>query len=92
VYSPGIGPYSEFEKGKSEHAKNLKMENATTTAVDVILRDRATEVDAIHALASTLQCNLDRRTVAVLLELLERGVHPEALADIINEIRNTTPR
>jgi hypothetical protein len=66
------------------------MEKGTRSSVDVILRDRATEVDAIHALASTLQCNLDRRTVAVLVELLERGVHPEALADIINEIRQTT--
>jgi mitotic-spindle organizing protein 1 len=60
-----------------------------SSSVEVILRDRATEVDAIYALASTLQCNLDRRTVAVLIELLERGVHPESLADIINEIRQT---
>ena len=57
------------------------------SASEVILRDRAAEIEAIYALASTLQCNLDRRTLAVLVELVEKGVHPEALADIINEIR-----
>ena len=54
---------------------------------DTLLKERAPEIEAIHALAATLQCNLDRRTIAVLVELLEQGVHPEALADIINEIR-----
>jgi hypothetical protein len=28
-----------------------------------------------------LDCGLDRRTIEVLLELIEAGVHPEALAD-----------
>ena len=62
-------------------------EAMTPSASEVILRERAAEIEAIYALASTLQCNLDRRTLAVLVELVEKGVHPEALADIINEIR-----
>lgn len=42
------------------------------------------EVDALYNLSQVLQCGLDRRVVSVLLELLEAGVHPESLADIVN--------
>lgn len=28
-----------------------------------------------------LDCGLDRKTISVLLDLIEAGVHPEALAD-----------
>ena len=62
------------------------------SASEVILRERAPEVEAIYALASTLQCNLDRRTIAVLVDLIEKGVHPESLADVVNEIRSTEPQ
>jgi hypothetical protein len=64
----------------------MSSKQSPPSAAEVILRERAPEVEAIHALASTLQCNLDRRTIAVLVELVEKGVHPEALADIINEV------
>jgi len=66
---------------------NVGAQRAGPSASEVILKERAPEVEAIFALSSTLQCNLDRRTIAVLVELIEKGVHPEALADIINEIR-----
>lgn len=59
----------------------------SSSSGEIILKERGAEVEAIHALAATLQCGLDRRTIALLVELLEQGVHPEALADIINEIR-----
>lgn len=36
-----------------------------------------------------LQCGLDRRTLLVLLQLIEQGVHPEALADLVLEIRQS---
>ena len=40
--------------------------------------------DAVFQLSQVLQCDLDRRVVGVLLELLEAGVHPESLSDIVN--------
>lgn len=61
--------------------------SSTLTAAEILLKERATEIEAIFVLANTLQCNLDRRTIAVLVELLEKGVHPDALADVVSEVR-----
>lgn len=46
--------------------------------------EKHVEVDAMYELSKVLQCDLDRRVVGILLELLEAGVHPESLADIVN--------
>jgi hypothetical protein len=46
-----------------------------------IIARRATEVEAIYNLAKTLNTGLDRRVLAILLELVELGVHPESLVD-----------
>ncbi len=45
------------------------------------------EIDALFNLSQLLQCNLDRRTLATILELMEAGVHPESLVDIIKEFQ-----
>jgi mitotic-spindle organizing protein 1 len=45
------------------------------------------EIDALFNLSQILECGLDRRTLAVILELMEAGVHPESLVDIIKECR-----
>jgi len=50
-------------------------------------RGRSREVEVLHTMSEILNCNLDRRTLAVLLDLIEAGVHPEALADIVLEAR-----
>jgi hypothetical protein len=47
----------------------------------LIDESREKEINAIHNLASTLQTGLDRRTIAVLLELVERNIDPESIAD-----------
>jgi mitotic-spindle organizing protein 1 len=49
--------------------------------------DRRHEIESLHAISEILHCQLDRRTLEVLLNLIESGVHPEALADIILECR-----
>ena len=45
-------------------------------------------MEALFGLSSILQCGLDKRTLAVLLQLVEAGVHPEALADLVLEYRS----
>ena len=46
------------------------------------------EIDSLFNLAQILDIDVDRRTLAVLLELMEAGVHPESLVDIITEFRS----
>jgi len=62
------------------------MSGAVASAEDV-LETRPEEVEAMFGLSSILQCGLDKRTLAVLLQLVEAGVHPEALADLVLEYR-----
>jgi mitotic-spindle organizing protein 1 len=52
-----------------------------------IIETRPEEVEALYGMSTILQCGLDRRTLAVLLQLVEAGVHPEALADLVLEYR-----
>lgn len=46
--------------------------------------------DALHNIASILQTGLDKRTTTVLTELLEAGVDPGSLSDVIVEVRQQT--
>ena len=57
------------------------------TAEDV-LETRGSEIEALFGMSNILQCGLDKRTLAVLLQLIEAGVHPEALADLVQEYRS----
>ena len=58
-----------------------------SSASDDMLELRGEEIEALHSISSILQCGLNKRTLAVLLELIEAGVHPEALADLVLEMR-----
>eukprot|EP01041_Mallomonas_annulata_P001394 gene1394-2682_t len=49
--------------------------------VDDVLEIRKKEIDAMVQISTILDTGLDRRMIAILLELIECGVHPEALAD-----------
>ena len=42
---------------------------------------RKSDIEAMYGISKTLNTNLDRRSIAILLELLELGIHPESLAD-----------
>jgi hypothetical protein len=46
-----------------------------------IISRRSSEIEALYSLARTLNTGLDRRALALLLELLEIGVHPDSLVD-----------
>ena len=58
-----------------------------TSTSQTILETRGAEIESIFTMSRILQTGLDRRTIAVLLELIEAGVHPEALADVVNELK-----
>lgn len=51
------------------------------SSVDDTLEIRKKEIDAMYQIGTILDTGLDKRTIAILLELIECGVHPEALAD-----------
>ena len=53
-----------------------------------ILENRGDEVDSIHKLSTLLQTGLNKRTIALLIQLIENGYDPESLGDIINQIKN----
>ena len=52
------------------------------------LDTRGLEIDSLFQISESLGTGLDRRVLAILLSLIENGVHPESLADILIEIRN----
>ncbi|OAA71234.1 hypothetical protein ISF_01785 [Cordyceps fumosorosea ARSEF 2679] len=44
-------------------------------------------VDILHEISTILNCHLDRKTVSICVALIEQGVNPEALAQVIRELR-----
>ena len=48
---------------------------------DEIITKRGSEVEALYNLSRTLNAGLNRRSLAILLELMEEGINPESLVD-----------
>ena len=46
-----------------------------------IIDNRSKEIESLFKISNILDCGLDRRSIGILFELIESGVHPEALAD-----------
>lgn len=44
-------------------------------------------MEILFELATLLDTGLDRETLAILVELIEQGVHPQALARVVLELR-----
>ncbi|KAH7320911.1 mitotic-spindle organizing protein [Stachybotrys elegans] len=44
-------------------------------------------VDILHEVSTLLNCELDRRTLSICISMIECGVNPEALAQVIKELR-----
>lgn len=60
----------------------FRLESFTVMKVsDEIIEVKGSEVEAVYGLAKLLNTGLDRRVLAILLELLECGVHPDSLVD-----------
>ncbi|CDW76173.1 mitotic-spindle organizing protein 1 [Stylonychia lemnae] len=41
-------------------------------------------------MSQILNCGLDQRTLALLVALIENGVNPEALANVVKELKRET--
>ncbi|RCI17080.1 hypothetical protein L249_3259 [Ophiocordyceps polyrhachis-furcata BCC 54312] len=65
----------------------------TTTTIVIIMpgseKHAAAQqaVDILHEISIILNTNLDRRTLSICISMIERGVNPEALAQVIRELR-----
>ncbi|KAI0518240.1 mitotic-spindle organizing protein associated with a ring of gamma-tubulin 1 [Xylaria bambusicola] len=44
-------------------------------------------VDILHEISTILNCHLDRRTLSVCISMIEQGVNPEALANVVQYLR-----
>ena len=60
-----------------------------------VLTRRMNERTALHDVSQLLDTGLDKETLSILVSLCEMGVNPEALANIVKELRQlkeeTTP-
>ncbi|CAN0256178.1 unnamed protein product [Discosporangium mesarthrocarpum] len=50
-------------------------------------REARASIDVLHEISSILNTGLDRKTLSILVELVESGVNPEALAAVVKELR-----
>ncbi|KAM0471186.1 hypothetical protein ACHAPX_009529 [Trichoderma viride] len=44
-------------------------------------------VDILDEIAAMLNCHMDRRMLSTCISLIEQGVHPESLVQVIKELR-----
>ncbi len=49
--------------------------------LEELLKKRGMEVESMFRLSQIINAGLDRQLLAIVLELLEHGVHPESIAD-----------
>ncbi|CAM9635859.1 unnamed protein product [Ascophyllum nodosum] len=49
--------------------------------------DMRSSIDVLHEISIILDTGLDRKTLSILVELIESGVNPEALAVVVKELR-----
>jgi hypothetical protein len=46
----------------------------------------------VAQLSGELKCSLDEETLKLIVELLELGIHPNALANLVNNVREDKAR
>lgn len=49
--------------------------------------DAARALDNAHEIAKLLDCGLDKETLSTCIALIEAGVNPEALAEVVKRLR-----
>ena len=47
----------------------------------------AATIDVVHEISQLLDCKLDRKTLQILMALIDAGVHPSSLAAAVLELR-----
>ncbi|UJR16355.1 hypothetical protein I4U23_003258 [Adineta vaga] len=63
---------------------------STTTASESSTNEAREALDCLHELSQLLNTGLDKKTLTSCVRLLESGVHPDALAQIIQVLRTET--
>ncbi|CAF1003259.1 unnamed protein product [Adineta ricciae] len=63
---------------------------STTTASESSTNEAREALDCLHELSQLLNTGLDKKTLTACVRLLESGVHPDALAQIIQVLRTET--
>ena len=61
-------------------------------AMDPKEAEQRQQLEVAFEINKLLNCGLDKETLSLCMGLLETGVNPEALADVIKEIRNEKER
>ncbi|ETS78771.1 Mitotic-spindle organizing protein 1 [Pestalotiopsis fici W106-1] len=44
-------------------------------------------VDILHEISTILNCQLDRKQLSICISMIENGVNPEALAQVVQYLR-----
>lgn len=70
----------------SEHSRKVNQYisqqlNIMTSKTQSILDTRVSEIESLYNISQMLETGLDKRMIAILVELLEAGVHPESIAE-----------
>lgn len=63
---------------------------STSTISESSSNEAREALDCLHELSQLLNTGLDKKTLTACVRLLEAGVHPDALAQIIQVLRNET--
>ncbi|KAI9170957.1 putative kinetochore protein SPC25 [Paramyrothecium foliicola] len=76
-------------KTSPNHHRHYASPQSVRTAMPELDKHAAAQqaVDILHEISTILNCQLDRRTLSICIAMIERGVNPEALAQVIKELR-----
>ncbi|KAL1592588.1 hypothetical protein SLS59_009680 [Nothophoma quercina] len=64
---------------------------AEQASVEVRRKAAREVIDILHEIATLLNTHLDRQQLSYCVSLIENGANPEALANVIKELRNQYP-
>jgi hypothetical protein len=71
----------EYQKVLGWHLSRVIMADRDVLNLEELLKKRGMEVESMFRLSQIINAGLDRQLLAIVLELLEHGVHPESIAD-----------
>lgn len=58
-----------------------------TVSISKTIETRSSEIETIHNLSKIVTADLEKPVIAIILELIDLGIHPESIADVIEELR-----
>ncbi|EAT83926.1 hypothetical protein SNOG_08758 [Parastagonospora nodorum SN15] len=64
---------------------------AESTSADARRRAAREVIDILHEIATLLNTHLDRQQLSYCVSLIENGANPEALAKVIQQLREEYP-